>query len=104
MLIKRKRNSSIFSIIVLLILVLSTVGFALISSGGNEGTTNNDDSYIGDGYVKDVQGTKLYFSYKPSEVENISIDITKTLGDYGSSTLYIDSENKTFKILKKKKI
>ena len=101
---KKKRNTAIVSVFMLVVLLLGTVGFAFSfndgpgdsgsgssSSGGSVGGVNYDNAR-GLWYL-DVGGQVIYFSNSPAEVADVEIDSLKMLGDFSGRSLYISSDN-----------
>lgn len=89
---KEKRNKVVLGIILVVIMVLSTAGYAFFGRENTESQEgkvryNNLDFYLrGNLWEVDISGTKFYFHYLPNETRMISIK--KTLRDYQGKTLY----------------
>lgn len=92
---KRKLNNIILSTLMLLILLLSTLGFAFLSNPFSSNNENNpqQDSFPSDRISFVYQGTPINLLSTYDEIENITINITKRPQDYSGKTLYINSEN-----------
>ena len=94
---KSKRNTIIFSIIMLFLLVISTAGYAFMSGSKNSKETKDKDSkiqQIGNYWVLTLDGEKIYFSSSPEDVKDIEVSMNSiNLNTYKNKPLYIDSEN-----------
>ncbi len=98
---KTRRNAAI---VCLVLLALSTVGFAVVNSFSNSGSSfggsSEGFSREGNYWTLDVAGQKYYFSYLPSQVANISISGNFSLGDYYSKPLYfVNDDGASYEIL-----
>ncbi len=97
---RRKRTTSILSILMLGILLFGTAGFAFSYYGG---TSNSDGSTDSSGtqegfnsagqWVKVLNGQSFYFTNSPEDVKDIKIDLSKTLGEYSGNKIYIAGES-----------
>lgn len=92
---KEKKNKRIGGIVIIALLVLSTLGFALSSFGGN--SNNNSDlkegfSYNGQNWVYTSGTQKYYFTNHPDEINTSLEGLTKSLGYFAGRQIYIDSE------------
>ncbi len=95
---RQKRNRQIGSIILLLILVLSTLGFAFLSGSPiDSGNSDNNNPE-----VEKLETDKISFNYAGEnfnllssylDVKNVSINFTKNIGDYANRIIYVDSKN-----------
>jgi hypothetical protein len=92
---RRKRNARIGSVVMLLILVVSSLGYAFMSS--DSGTTNGGGSgkvySVGDRWALDIGGGTIYFAYPPENVSEIIVDTNLSLQDYYQKPLYISSDS-----------
>ena len=94
---KGKRNTIIFSIFMLVLLIVSTAGYAFMSGSRDTKETEDKDSkvqQIGNYWVLTLDGEKIYFSNSPEDVEDIQVSVYSiNLNAYKNKPLYIDSEN-----------
>jgi hypothetical protein len=98
---KRKRNTLILSVLMLLVLVGGTAGYAFISNPGSENSNtpleDNDGSsiarFVGNRWIVTVDGMDLSFANSPESVANISVDTTSTITNYKGLSLYVVSDN-----------
>ncbi len=96
---KRRRDRAIIGVVLIALLVLSTAGFALngIGSGNSDdnglGINEELPYYDGQNWVYALGGQKYFFANRLEEVEDVQLNIQKTLTDYSGKKLYIDSEN-----------
>jgi len=100
---KRKRTNGYIAIFLLLILVLSTAGYAFYynasesTNAPTDTTTGNVSEMklqkIGSKWAVPFRGQYLYLSYGPEEVNNIPVSINRTVFDYYGTFLYVDSNN-----------
>ena len=93
---KRKRNQIIVGIVLAVLMILSTLGFALQGNPGNSGNTDSnkltyngfDFAYINGLWVVG----NFAFKYNPKQVPDIKSDL-KDATYYQGAPLYIYSEN-----------
>ncbi len=94
---KKKLKTSIISIILLLILILSTLGFAFFSNPeilSNEGEIKQPPTNQGNNHINlNYQGSQINLLSTYQEIESIPVNINKSIKDYSGITLYIDSKN-----------
>jgi hypothetical protein len=96
---KKKRNMTIFSIIIFGVLVFGTVGYALMdraeTSTGEIPDSNEAFSVIdlGSSWRITYNGQVYLTSFAPEEVKNISISTTLSLQDLSARPLFIASKN-----------
>ncbi len=95
---KRKRNTLVLSIFILVILVGGTVGYAFISnpsSGISSGdSTGNANGYLlGNRWVMIVDGIEMSFAHPPESVLDVPVEATISTTTYKGLSLYIDSDN-----------
>lgn len=94
---KRKaRNARIGGLILLVILVLSTIGFAFTFNGSDDlgnGEGNGATQDVSGRTVINYQGQSLTFLKSPADVKDIEVDITLGINDYAGAQVYIDSTN-----------
>lgn len=94
---KTKRNQLIIGILLILLMTLSTVGYALSTRDNNEET--NKIKYKDIDFVKNseywyftLNGQEFATRYNPKEVENVSIGfLYLKLNDYSNEPLYFAS-------------
>lgn len=93
--VKRKVNKrNTFGIAMVVLLVLSTLGFAFVSRLSGSSSSIESKSYAGltfvregDYWVTDIGKNKFYFSYFPSDL-NVSVDVSAKLEDYAKEEVY----------------
>lgn len=94
---KRKRRTLIFSILLLVILIGGTAGYAFISSTENQSETNPVNSsaarFTGNRWAVSVDGHDFSFANSPDSLKEISVETTVSLMTYGGSPLYIVSDS-----------
>ena len=91
---KTKRNQLIIGIILILLMAMSTVGYAL--SSRETKSDNNKIKYNGIEFIKNsdywqftTQGYNFITKYNPKETENVSVGFVYTkLKDYADEPLY----------------
>lgn len=100
---REKRLKVVVGSVIIFLLVVSTLGYALVFGGQTGGTTpqgdptqtqtieqNEDGAYFNGRYWVYAQGTtQRYFSYEHAEVETIPSDISLTSQDYAGQTVYL---------------
>ncbi|MEK6811056.1 MAG: hypothetical protein AABX96_00950 [Nanoarchaeota archaeon] len=92
---KEQRRKRIGGIVIIALLVLSTLGFALSSFGGDNNTQDNlkeGFSYNGQNWVYTSGSQKYYFINHPDEINTSLEGLTKTLADFAGKQIYVDSE------------
>ncbi len=93
---KNKRNIAIMSILMLLLLVISSIGFAFISGPGL-GSENQDsqeqETSLYDKISIQYQGTNINLLSSYNDIQNISVDNSINAGPYLGNILYIDAKN-----------
>jgi len=94
---KRNRNQFLIGGILILILVVSTAGFSLMSSDEESNSKAKEQGltfYKDSGLWKTSFDDQVFgFKYLPSEVENISVEGTYDLGVYFDKPLYYIGSN-----------
>lgn len=92
---RERKRRRIGGIIIIALLVLSTLGFALSGVGlrRDDGASEDGLTYNGQYWVYTAGGQQYFFTHHPSELTDVSIQITKTLVDYASKQIYIASED-----------
>lgn len=95
---KKKRNVKILGIFLLLILAISSIGYAFLSSDQTQVQTPD----IAEGelieqngkWMTNIGGQFLSFTTSPESVANITDTSTKGISDYFQQTVYyVDAEN-----------
>ena len=89
----RRRNNIILGVVMILLLVVSTAGYSLM---GADSEDENVVSELGFDFVRDggmwklifEEGEIFGFSYLPSEVEDVDVDVSIEFGDYSGKPLY----------------
>jgi hypothetical protein len=97
---KEKKNQLIIGVVMIALLVFSTAGFALFS--GNDETTQENEKVTHNGYefirqnnvwITEINTKNHAFFFLPTEIKNISIDITNNVLTYTNKPLYIVNTN-----------
>ncbi len=93
----KKRNQIIIGIVLSVIMLFSTVGYAIISKKDTV-TAEKDKGFDfvkqGEMWILSLDGSKnVYFHYLPSEVENVSVIGTYNLQYYEGKPLYFVNNN-----------
>jgi len=95
--LREQKNKRIFSIIMLSILLLGTVGygFSFYTSDINQSESPQNSSVInvGNQWLVQLGGQNLYFSTDPKTAKEIPVEINTDLNSYYSKPLYISSES-----------
>lgn len=93
------RNKFIVGFILIFLMVFSTAGFALFgrsssSNGGSNFDQSEVDAYY-DGYrwIYSFGGQQFYFANNLDSVKEIPVDISLTLQNYASSSVFIVAES-----------
>ena len=97
---EKGRNKLIVGFILIFLMVFSTAGFALFgrSSSSNNGS-NFDQSEAADAYydgyrwIYSFGGQQFYFANNLDSVKEIPVDISFTLQNYASSSVFIVAES-----------
>ncbi len=91
---KEVRNRRIGGIVIIVLLVLSTLGFALsiVKFGGDSSTGETTQGFTRNGiyWMYTAGSQSYYFTYHPTEL-NLSFTSNKTLIDLAGKKVYIDS-------------
>ena len=94
---KEKRRKFALGIFFIVLLVLSTAGFALTavynSNSNNIKSQSNEAQYNGKYWVYNSGGQEYYFSNKIEDVTFDNVEISKQISGYYGKNIYIDSEN-----------
>jgi len=94
---KRKRNMQIFSVLLLALLGLSTLGYAFFS---NPNVGSGSQTTAGNGTVQQVSDGQWAFQFgqqqivlttSPAEARNVSIETKPALTDFAGKKVYIDA-------------
>ncbi|MAE49532.1 hypothetical protein CMI48_01755 [Candidatus Pacearchaeota archaeon] len=95
----RKRNGIIISVLMLVLLVASSVGFAFLSSNhtsGSQQVAGSEGAYEGSGvggWVVPVLGREVRLTFGLEEVAEIPVALTTGIEAYQGKTLYLAVEN-----------
>ena len=97
----KKKNQIWVGVITISLLVLSTVGYSLISGGGGDSKSsieeNGVDFFYNEGVWKtEINGVVLGFNYLPSEVSDIFVEGDYNLEKYSGQPLYFVGESEGF--------
>jgi hypothetical protein len=91
---KRKKNAGRIGIFMLLLLLLSTLGYSFLNNSvDNVQNPTNTDEVIAGGYSAVIGGVQMSFINSPEEVKDVPVSALMRVQDYAGATLYIDSEN-----------
>lgn len=94
---KRKRNQLIIGGILVLIMVLSTVGYAVNQQGstGTKKITYKGIDFVqqNDYWTATISGIQFIFRYNPQETEEINAYTNISINSYSGKPLYISSDN-----------
>lgn len=87
---KRKLKTSIISFVLLIIMLLSTLGYSFLSNTSSKNDANNVTS----GKITfQYQGNDFILLSSYDEIKNISVNISQIPEMYSGKILYIDSKN-----------
>jgi len=94
---KRKQNQLIVGGVMIFLLVLSTAGFSLLSSGDNNSNSEYKDNgfkfYSEGGYfATEISGQVYRFKYLPSQVTDVEIEGEYDLNSYIGQPIYFVGE------------
>lgn len=93
----KRRNGIIIGVIMIGILVVSTLGYSLISSDTSEDSKTNEfgvEFFKESGlWIADFDGEIFRFQNLPSEVSNIDVNVSFDLGQYSGQPLYFVNPN-----------
>ena len=89
---RERRRGRAISIFLLVIMVFSTAGYALISFVSTSPPPSTTTNTYGRSPVM-VNGQTVYLTYSASDVANISVNSSVHLREYVGNFLYISSEN-----------
>jgi hypothetical protein len=97
---KQKQGIVILGIILVLLMVFSTLGYAFYGSlqnqrGGGESVEHNGIEFEnqGNGWKFDIDGYEFLTRFNPLEVSNISVVISSSLNEISSDKLYFSSSS-----------
>ena len=95
---KKRRNQLLVGVVMIGLLVMATAGYSLMSSdgGGSESKVNEAgiDFFKQNGrWVAQIDGMVFGFINLPSEVSDVDVNISATLGQYSGETLYFVNPN-----------
>lgn len=102
---KKKKNSMILGILLVILMIFSTVGYAFLSfdggssnAYGSESITYNGFEFVGSfgSWNLNLGGNNFYFSYLPDDVASVQINGDKSLGEYVGKPLYLVSETEEY--------
>jgi hypothetical protein len=94
---KKKRNQILIGVVMIILLVVSTAGFALLNrdvdsqnSGSEVREYNGIEFYRQQNlWVTEINGKALAFSYLPQEIEDVEISLTHTVNNLIGKPLYL---------------
>ncbi|MEK6926826.1 MAG: hypothetical protein AABX11_00185 [Nanoarchaeota archaeon] len=94
---KRGRRNKIVGLFLLLIMVVSSIGYAFLSGDEQASGSGNQDGtlYEQNGmWIGSFGQNQVAFSSSPESVKNVSVDVNVTLNDYYQEPLYyVDESN-----------
>ena len=94
---KRKKSTLAIGIFILVLMVLSTLGYAFIYGPGFSSQQDNPQSSeptnVGGKWAVNFEGQTFYFTHSKDEVSEIEVSSTANLNDYVNTQLYVDSTN-----------
>ena len=91
---KNKRSKAILSIFLLLLLVLSTLGYAFFSNPLPDEEEITNTTPISNEKIKiNYQGSIISLISTQEEIENISVNLNITPENYAGKVLYLDVKN-----------
>ena len=100
---KRKRNAYIVGGIFILIIILSTLGYAFSSSGGSSPSTSTDNikynniefSYTNGYWTSNINDVNYIFRFNPKQTQSVVYEKTplNPLNDYLNKPLYYSTED-----------
>ncbi|HRZ85691.1 MAG TPA: hypothetical protein P5277_02825 [Candidatus Paceibacterota bacterium] len=105
---KSREKQLIVGIILIVLLIISTIGFAFMSDeekSNNQKTVNyNGVKFInnGDNWFAQIKGYTIQTKYNPQETENLSIKISSSINDFYKKPFYYTPSlsNGNYEILK----
>lgn len=89
-----KRNRLIGGLFLIGVLLLSTLGYALVNRMSSDDTTTTPSdvlAYNGQYWSVQKYGKQLAFTYSPNETSEIPIDMNYTLADFASHMVFVDA-------------
>jgi hypothetical protein len=88
---KKKRNQVIIGVVLVALMTFSTLGYSLMDNK-NSGSTNRVEydgvTLVNSNGLWEIENTKVYFNYLPTELENISVEGSYGLNDYTDQPVY----------------
>jgi len=95
---KQRRNQLLVGVVMIGLLVMATAGYSLMSSdeGGSESKVNENgvDFFKQNGrWVIQVNDAVFGFMNLPSEVSDVRVNVSATLGQYSGQPLYFVNPN-----------
>jgi len=90
---KRKQRGLWLSVIMLVILMVGTAGFAFLSGGGND-DEDNFGAQDGERWIMDAGGISLSFKYSPESIAYVPVDIETLFEDYAGKPLYLVADER----------
>jgi hypothetical protein len=101
---KKKRNNLIVGLIMVVLIGLSSLGYAIMSRTDSTSTQpvkygNLEFVKNNDMWITTINSKVYYFYNLPTDVENISIEGTYSLGDYSDKTAYFVNANQAAQTL-----
>ena len=96
---KKRKNQIVLGVIMVGLLVVAPLGYSLLSGDGDGGNSNkvNENGvefFRQNGlWVAEIDGVVFGFQNLPSEVSNVSVNVSADLGQYSGQPLYFVNPN-----------
>lgn len=90
---KQKRTKFILGTILLVIMVLSTAGYAILYNSDPSSQQGSGIRFNGVQWIVPVNGVDLLFTNSPDSVADVPVDVTVTLSAYTSTPVYVASNS-----------
>ncbi len=96
---EKKRNQLIVGVVLSLLMVLSSVGYAVMSNDSGDSSTltkkygNLVFTQTNGFWATQVSGKTLFFNSLPEEVSNVSVNGTISINDYYEKSVYFVNSN-----------
>ncbi len=87
---KKKRNQIIVGVVLVALMMFSTIGYSLMDKTSNsiKKVEYSGITFVGSNGMWEIENTKMYFNYLPTELVNVSVTGTYDLNDYTNQTVY----------------
>lgn len=95
---RSKRRQIILGVVMIVILLGSTIGYALsLISSDSTGTDLTEPYFDGNSWIVPYAGYQFSLQTSPGEAAKVPIEGSFSLGDYQGQVVYIDSESESIK-------